>query len=162
MASGVVLFVCTGNTCRSPLAAAVAADFLKGAGQSLQTRSAGTGALDGVPASDLAVRVAAEAGLDLHTHRARAVTRDMVEGAALVLAMTRAHAEALRRLAPAAAPRVHELCDYAEVAAPGGVADPVGGDLAAYRGCLQEIRHLVERSLERFLAEGGSREPRTS
>ena len=113
---------------------------------------------DGEPASALAIRVAAEAGLDLGGHRSRAVTGHMVETATLVLAMTRAHAEALRRLAPAAAARVHELCDYGGAEDAGGVGDPAGGDLATYRRAFVQIRELVERSLERFLAEAGSRE----
>ena len=157
MQAGVILFVCTGNTCRSPLAATVAAARLGGTGP-FTARSAGTSASDGEPASALAVQVAAEAGFDLGRHRARAVTRQMVEDATLVLAMTRAHAQALCRLAPAAAARVHELCDYAGEAGAGGVGDPAGGDLATYRRALDQIRRLVDRSLERFLAEVGSRE----
>src|SRR5512145_1857297 len=156
MAAGRILFVCTGNTCRSPLAAAVARARL--AGQPFEAHSAGTSAVDGESASALAARVAADAGLDLGDHRARAVTREMVDDAVLVLAMTRAHAEALRRLAPEAGARVHELCDYAGSSMAGGVTDPAGGDLATYRRCLEQIRVLVDRSLERFLAEVGSRE----
>ena len=82
----------------------------------------------------------------------------MLEDATLVLAMTGAHADALRRLAPGAAARVHELCDYAGEGKAGGVGDPAGGDLATYRRALAHIRRLVDRSLERFLAEVGSRE----
>ena len=154
-----ILFVCTGNTCRSPLAEVLAARRLEVEGASVRARSAGTEAWDGAPASALGQQVAAEVGLDLTAHRARRVTREMLAGAALVLAMTPAHVEALRRLSPATAAQVHGLRDYAEGVARGAaVIDPIGGDLEAYRRTLQELQVLVESSVERFLAEAASRE----
>ena len=89
-----IVFVCTGNICRSPMAAAIARDLLDRAGRSdVEVESAGTFALDGhVPTSD--AELAAEAhGLSLDGHRAQQLTRELVADADLVVGMEREHAE---------------------------------------------------------------------
>src|SRR5256885_17119351 len=80
-----VLFVCTGNICRSPLAAALLERALKERGIDVTVTSAGTGAWDGAPASEGAYLVGLERGVDLSSHRARLLTREPVENAGLVL-----------------------------------------------------------------------------
>src|SRR2546426_12389755 len=86
-----VLFVCTGNICRSPLAASLLERALKERGIEATVTSAGTGAWDGAPASEGAYLVALERGLDLSNHRARLLTRELVEEADLILTMARHH-----------------------------------------------------------------------
>ncbi len=87
-----VLFVCSGNTCRSPLAEAAFRRLLAAAGRTdIAVGSAGTGAYDGAPASEGAYLVALEAGLDLSGHRARLLTREMVAQADLILTMAKGH-----------------------------------------------------------------------
>src|SRR5438552_189266 len=86
-----VLFVCTGNICRSPLAASLLERALKERGLEVTVTSAGTGAWDGAPASEGAYLVGLERGLDLSGHRARLLTRELVERADLILTMARHH-----------------------------------------------------------------------
>src|SRR2546426_10509174 len=86
-----VLFVCTGNICRSPLAASLLERALKERGLEVAVSSAGTGAWDGTPASEGAYLVGLEQGLDLSGHRARLLTRDLVEQSDLILTMARHH-----------------------------------------------------------------------
>ena len=86
-----VLFVCTGNICRSPLAESLLERALKDRGLEVQVTSAGTGAWDGAPASEGAYLVGLERGLDLSGHRARLLTRELVEVADLILTMARHH-----------------------------------------------------------------------
>src|SRR5512143_3422283 len=94
-----VLLICTGNTCRSPLAEALLRRKLAERGiDGVQVGSAGTGAWDGAPASEGAYLVALEHGLDLSAHRARLLTREIVEETELILTMARHHRA-----------RVHEL-----------------------------------------------------
>ena len=85
-----VLFVCTGNTCRSAMAEAL---FRAGAGEagltSLEVGSAGTGALPGAPASEGAYLVMLERGVDLSAHRARLLTRELIEESDVILTMSR-------------------------------------------------------------------------
>jgi protein-tyrosine-phosphatase len=154
--SATILFVCTGNTCRSPMAAGLAERRLQQLGAPHRSLSAGIAAAAGAPASELARRAAAEAGLDLASHRARQLVPAMLEEASLVLVMTPEQRQAAVGLAPAAAGRVHLLCDYATGTAGEAVPDPFGSDLETYRRTLAQIDALVGRVLERFLAEAES------
>src|SRR2546425_7016893 len=87
-----ILLVCTGNICRSPLAAALVTRALgEGGVEGIDVSSAGTGAWDGAPASEGAYLVGLERGLDLSGHRARLLTRELVEAADLILTMARHH-----------------------------------------------------------------------
>jgi protein-tyrosine phosphatase len=142
-----LLFVCTGNTCRSPLAEVLARQVLHGLGESVRVHSAGTAALEGSPASSQALSVAREAGLDLTSHRARSLTPEMLVDASLVLVMGEQHLAETRRLAPQAP--AHLLAAYAG-GEPREVPDPFGGDLEVYRATLARLRSLVQRSTQRF------------
>jgi len=142
-----ILFVCTGNTCRSALAEGLARARL-GPEKGVTFESAGLYALDGAPATPHALAAAAEVGVELGAHRARSVTAEMVEGADRIYAMTRAQAEALARLGPGVAKRVTLLDPSGEE-----ISDPYGADLGTYRLVRGRIRAAVEARLEYWRAE---------
>ncbi|MBC8424767.1 hypothetical protein H8E07_11645, partial [bacterium] len=98
MSTGNVLFICAGNTCRSPLAAAVAAARL--AGRGVDCASAGLDAWNGSPATAESCDQAAERGLDLHRHRSRAVAGLSLDGVDWVLGMTVDHVRRFRNARP--------------------------------------------------------------
>ena len=149
-----VLFVCSGNTCRSPLAAALAGRESARIGLAATMESAGVQATDDAPASEGSIQVAAEIGLDLRPHRARLLTRPMVLEADAVFVMDERQQAFMRVLAPEAQERVHLLREYATSGADRrNVVDPFGGDLAAYRRTRDELEDLVRRSLERWAGE---------
>lgn len=117
--------------------------------------SAGTSAWEGAPASDGALLVSLEHGLALETHRARALSREIIEKADLVLTMGPHHAE--RANALGGAKKTHLLMHYASagtIATP--VADPFGGDLDAYRTTFAELESAIEKVLDRLVAEHGA------
>jgi protein-tyrosine phosphatase len=138
-----ILFVCTGNTCRSPIAEGLLREALAARGiDQVTVASAGSGAWEGAPVSEGAYLVGLEHGLDLSEHRARLLTRDLVREADLVLTMSGHH---LARVAELGGEhKVHLLGAYAgREAARCEVTDPFGGDLASYRTTFGELQELI-------------------
>ncbi|MDQ2670520.1 MAG: low molecular weight protein arginine phosphatase [Gemmatimonadota bacterium] len=150
-----VLFVCTGNTCRSPLAEAMlrrlAADH---PGLSLEVGSAGVGAAEGSPVSEGSYLIGLEHGLDLSGHRSRPLTAELVARADLILAMGRRHLDRIAELGGAGKSAL--LGEYAgETGRAAEVADPFGGDLEGYRTTYADLDALLGRVIERIAAEQG-------
>lgn len=148
-----VLFVCTGNICRSPLGEILLrAKIAEAELSSIHVGSAGTGAWEGAPASEGALLVALECGLDLSTHRARLLTRAVVKEADLILTMSRHHRTRAEELGGDG--KTHLLGEYAGRSIPEAeVADPFGGDLEVYRETFAELRDLVDLATKRLVQD---------
>ena len=154
-----ILFVCTGNTCRSALAEALAKHVAIERGLSeMDLTSAGTSAWDGAPASDGALLVGMERGLDLSQHRAQTLTPELVRQADLVLAMGPHHLERIEALGGSG--KAHLLTEFASrgaVSRP--VNDPIGGELEVYRTTADELEQEVRRVFDRITADRSSERP---
>lgn len=150
-----VLFVCTGNTCRSPLAEAMLRSLAAQHPElSIEVGSAGVGAVEGAPASEGTYLIGLEHGLDLSAHRSRALTPEVVAAADLILTMGRRHLERVADLG--GSDKSMLLGEYAGVAGlEAEVADPFGGDLEGYRATYADLEVLLPRVIERIAAEQG-------
>jgi protein-tyrosine-phosphatase len=148
-----VLMVCTGNTCRSPLAAALLERLIAVEGPSgVTVSSAGVGALDGSPASEGAYLVALEAGLDLSAHRAERLRPELVREANLILTMSPSHVRRAAELGGSG--KVMLLGEYATGGAGGEeIPDPFGGDVQAYRETLDNLTRLMVGVRDRLATE---------
>jgi protein-tyrosine-phosphatase len=134
-----IVFVCTGNTCRSPMAAAL---FRQLKGEDIVVSSAGLSAIPGEPATPEAVQALAEQGIALEEHRARLLSADLVREADLLLTMTGGHRAQCRRQFPDAADKVFTLGEFAGEATT-DVPDPFGLPLEIYRQTAAELERLV-------------------
>jgi tRNA threonylcarbamoyl adenosine modification protein (Sua5/YciO/YrdC/YwlC family) len=157
LASTMVLLVCTGNTCRSPMAEVLMRaelarlkkcriDELED--QGFVVRSAGLSAAAGCPASPESVTILRELGLDLTKHEAQPLTEALVRHSDLILAMTAGHWQAIVQRWPGAADRTHMLLPEQI-----DVADPIGRAIDAYRHAASEIKRGVDFHAERIYRE---------
>ncbi|ODA28302.1 hypothetical protein A6X21_00895 [Planctopirus hydrillae] len=156
LASEVILFACTGNTCRSPMAEVLfrklLAEKLNCPEEELVDHgyvilSAGLAAAIGAPANPEAIALLADEGLDLRNHESQPLTERLLQQVDMIYTMTRGHRDAILAERPDLASRVRTL-------SPGGkdIADPIGGGRDVYRSCKQVIETHLQQIIQDLLS----------
>lgn len=146
------LFVCTGNICRSPMAASLFEREARqhGDADSWIVESAGTWALEGQPPTGPARELMARRDLDVSGHRAHTITRHDMQVADVILVMTENHRQALRAEFPRHRNKIHLMSEVEGNSH--DIADPYGGQMPEYEACANELERLVHLGYEKIAA----------
>ena len=152
-----VLFVCTGNICRSPMAEGLFRHNVRGR-SSFEVYSAGVGAMDGQPPSDYAVRALAELGIDISHQRSNSLSAELVSKADYIFGMTHSHVDAITLLYPQAAEKTFLLREFDETLDffEKDISDPIGGSYEVYANCRDQIEQGIASMLN-FLDQTSGR-----
>lgn len=137
-----ILFVCTGNVCRSPMAEYLLRHHLRGK-DAFAIRSAGLFAASGQPASPAAIEVMNEMDIDMTPHRSRMLSKELVDAADWIMVMTHAQASETRLRYPPAAGKVRLLNEFGGVYPVRDISDPIGCSPATYRVIRDEINSAL-------------------
>lgn len=151
-----ILFVCTGNQCRSPMAEALFRHMLKEKniknGRDFHIESCGTGGFNGCPATFEAIEVMKEHGVDLSRHISRGMSEEILAGADIIFAMAKRHEDILAMLCPQHSTKIHLLKRYISTHCSGSndteydleIHDPIGKDISAYREVYKQLESAFE------------------
>ncbi|HUI06413.1 MAG TPA: ribose 5-phosphate isomerase B [Verrucomicrobiae bacterium] len=139
-----ILFICTGNVCRSPMASGLLRHMLRGRND-VQVISAGLGALEGLKATDSAIEVMAELGIDLSSHASQSLNSDLVRQADFIFTMTRQQQDTIQTLYPSAAEKTFLVREFEETRTTENkdIADPIGQSTDVYRRTRNQIRDAL-------------------
>ncbi|HJT23401.1 MAG TPA: low molecular weight protein arginine phosphatase [bacterium] len=144
-----ILFVCTGNTCRSPMAEGLLKKIAKDNQLPVEVQSAGLAAFSGVAAAPEAVQACQEKGVDISAHQSQPLGKTLVMESDLILTMTGKHKEMIVKKMPALEPKVALFSEFAG-AGTQDIEDPVGQTIETYRKVLGQMEEYLQKSLDKF------------
>lgn len=154
-----ILFVCTGNTCRSSMAEGIFKEMLKKNNQKhIKVSSAGISATEGQPANLKAIKVLEEKGIDISLHRSKQINDDMIKRSDLILTMTDIHKKIIKKYFPNSINKIFTLKEYAYKINDekmdrnnSDIADPYGMDYIVYEQSMMEIDAEIEKIARKLI-----------
>jgi protein-tyrosine-phosphatase len=149
-----ILFVCTGNTCRSPMAEGILKKMLKEKGiDYIQVSSAGTNSWGSCPASLSALEIGKSSGIDLRSHLSRKLTKEMLMGSDLILAMSKDHLDHIRELNEESIDKSFLLKAFPRRSEDESfwIRDPIGGTKDDYRICFVDLQKNIKRIFQELI-----------
>ncbi len=147
-----ILFVCTGNSCRSPMAAALFQKMAKSEGLDVEVKSCGTATLSGLSASKPAIEVLRREGIDISGHKAVPVNSQLVNWADVILVMEEKHKEDIIEKFPQVRGKVYLLTEFADQERK-DIVDPIGKPSEVYEGLVLDLKYYLEKIIRRFKDE---------
>lgn len=148
-----IVFVCTGNTCRSPMAEVLAKYLFEKQGIALAVNSRGISVYSPASASSLAIEAVKEYGLDLSKHTAKQITLEDLEQSDIILTMSNQHKTMLKFMFPDYKKNnIYTLHEYADNLNK-DIADPFGGSIHDYQSCMNELYAAIEVLAEKMNKE---------
>ena len=145
-----ILFVCSGNTCRSPMAELYCRSRVAATRCNIDVASAGLCTCTGAAISDPAGAVMREFGIDPDDFRSSPLSIEKLMAADLIIVMTKLHREAIIRFYPEAAAKIHLLLEFS---GGGDLSDPFGSDISTYRATFAKMKTAIDNLLEKLQNE---------
>ena len=147
-----ILFVCTGNTCRSVMAEGLFKKILEeeALDEEMAVSSAGTSAFFSTPAAENAILALEELDIDIRDHKSTMLTDKLVYNADLILTMTKSHKDQILSMIPEAKEEVFTIIEYASDGEKGDILDPFGMDIETYRNCRDEIKNYLLKIIDKL------------
>lgn len=153
-----ILFVCTGNTCRSSMAEGIFKELLKNIDENIHVSSAGISVYEGERANEKAIESLSKKNIDISSHKARQLTKEIIDESDLILTMTTNHKEIINYSVPEAKQKVYTLKEYAHLISDEkingnnlDVADPYGMDYNVYELSMYEIEVELKKIINNII-----------
>ncbi|MCT4592755.1 MAG: low molecular weight protein arginine phosphatase [Anaeromicrobium sp.] len=148
-----ILFVCTGNTCRSPMAEGLMKKLIEKHNLNINIYSAGIFTMDGLSPSENSILAMEEIGINIRDYKSNTITKELINKSHIILTMTKNHKEKILQIIPEISNKLYTLKEYTKIKAYSDISDPYGQNLNVYKACRDEINRALEMIISELKKE---------